>query len=99
MPALLLVAVAAVGKLITGWVAGQRIGASKGSRLRAGSLLIARGEFSIIIAELGVEAGLEPQLAPFATAVVFGLAVLGPTAVHAAGASHPHKPSRSIRSP
>lgn len=99
MPALLLIAVAAIGKLITGWVAGQRIGASKGSRLRAGSLLIARGEFSIIIAELGVEAGVEPQLAPLATAVVFGLAVLGPTAVHAAGVSHPHKPSRSIRSP
>jgi CPA2 family monovalent cation:H+ antiporter-2 len=99
MPALLLIAVAAIGKLITGWVAGQRIGASKGSRLRAGSLLIARGEFSIIIAELGVEAGVEPQLAPFATAVVFGLAVLGPTAVHVAGASHRHEPSRSIRSP
>ena len=45
-----------------------------------------------------IEAGLEPQLAPFATAVVFGLAVLGPTAVHAAGAGHRRKTSSSIRS-
>ena len=99
VPALVLVVAAAVGKLITGWVAGRRIGASKGSRLRAGSLLIARGEFSIIIAELGVEAGLEPQLAPLATAVVFSLAVLGPVAVHVAGATHRHTPSSPIRSP
>ena len=99
LPALILVVVAAVGKLITGWVAGRRFGASTGGRLRAGALLIARGEFSIIIAELGVEAGLEPQLAPLATAVVFSLAVLGPIAVHAAGTAHRHTPSSPIRSP
>ena len=99
LPALILVVVAAIGKLITGWVAGRRFGASTGGRLRAGALLIARGEFSIIIAELGVEAGLEPQLAPLATAVVFSLAVLGPIAVHAAGTTHRHKPSSPIRSP
>jgi CPA2 family monovalent cation:H+ antiporter-2 len=99
LPALVLVVVAAAGKLITGWVAGQRFGASTRGRLRAGTLLIARGEFSIIIAELGVEAGLEPQLAPLATAVVFGLAVLGPVAVHVAGTTHRSKPSSPIRSP
>lgn len=99
LPALVLVVVAAAGKLITGWVAGRRFGASTGGRLRAGTLLIARGEFSIIIAELGVEAGLEPQLAPLATAVVFGLAVLGPVAVHVAGTTHRSRPSSPIRSP
>ena len=99
LPALVLVVVAAAGKLITGWVAGRGFGASTRGRLRAGALLIARGEFSIIIAELGVEAGLEPQLAPLATAVVFGLAVLGPVAVHVAGATHRSKPSSPIRSP
>jgi len=99
LPALILVVVAAIGKLITGWVAGRRFGASNGGRLRAGALLIARGEFSIIIAELGVEAGLEPQLAPLATAVVFSLAVLGPVAVQIAGAAHRRNARSSIRSP
>ncbi|MEA3502615.1 MAG: cation:proton antiporter, partial [Actinomycetota bacterium] len=99
LPALILVVVAIVGKLITGRVAGRRFGASTGGRLRAGALLIARGEFSIIIAELGVEAGLEPQLAPLATAVVFSLAVLGPVAVHIAGTTHRHTPRSPSRSP
>jgi CPA2 family monovalent cation:H+ antiporter-2 len=38
--------------------------------------LVARGEFSIIIAALGV--GIEPQLGPLAAAYVLFLAVLGP---------------------
>jgi CPA2 family monovalent cation:H+ antiporter-2 len=99
LPALVLVVIAIVGKLVTGWMAGRRFGASTGGRLRAGALLIARGEFSIIIAELGVEAGLEPQLAPLTTAVVFSLAVLGPVAVHVAGTTHRYTPSSPIRSP
>jgi len=84
-PAMVLVVVAATTKLITGWVAASSFGATAGGRRRAGALLIARGEFSIIIAELGVEGGLEPQLAPLTTAVVVGLAVLGPVAVHLTG--------------
>ncbi|MEA3511016.1 MAG: cation:proton antiporter [Actinomycetota bacterium] len=99
LPALVLVVVATAGKLITGWVAGQRFGASSGGRMRAGALLIARGEFSIIIAELGVEAGLEPQLAPLTAAVVFSLAVLGPVAVHVLGTVHRDTRMNPIRSP
>ncbi|HEX8465865.1 MAG TPA: hypothetical protein VF627_14710, partial [Abditibacterium sp.] len=44
--------------------------------LRAGAALVARGEFSIVIAGLGVE--LEPRLGPLAAAYVLFLAVLGP---------------------
>jgi CPA2 family monovalent cation:H+ antiporter-2 len=46
--------------------------------LRAGAALIARGEFSIIIAGLGVSAGLEPQLGALSAAYVLFLAILGP---------------------
>ena len=84
-PALVLVLMAVTTKLATGWVSAGSFGATVGGRRRAGALLIARGEFSIIIAELGVEGGLEPELAPLATAVVVGLAVVGPIAVHLAG--------------
>ena len=40
--------------------------------------MVARGEFSIVIAGLGVAAGLEPQLGPLAAAYVLFLAVIGP---------------------
>ena len=40
--------------------------------------LVARGEFSIVIAGLAVAAGREPALGPLATAYVLILAVLGP---------------------
>ena len=81
VPAAALVAAAAVTKVITGRIAAGQVGASPAARRRAGSLLVARGEFSIIIAELGVEGGVEGQLAPMAAAVVVGLAVLGPVMV------------------
>jgi CPA2 family monovalent cation:H+ antiporter-2 len=59
----------------TYWVARRREIDPRGS-LRAGMALVARGEFSIVIAGLGV--GLEPQLGPLAAAYVLFLAVLGP---------------------
>jgi CPA2 family monovalent cation:H+ antiporter-2 len=40
--------------------------------------LVARGEFSIVIAGFGANAGLEAQLGPLAAAYVLFLAVLGP---------------------
>jgi CPA2 family monovalent cation:H+ antiporter-2 len=43
--------------------------------------LVARGEFSIVIAGLG--AGLQPQLGPLSGAYVLFLAVLGPIHVRA----------------
>jgi CPA2 family monovalent cation:H+ antiporter-2 len=47
-------------------------------RLRAGTALVARGEFSIVIAGLGVLGGVEPALAPLAATYVFLAAVSGP---------------------
>ena len=47
-------------------------------RWRAGGTLVARGEFSIVIAGLAVTAGIEPSLGPLATAYVLILVVLGP---------------------
>jgi CPA2 family monovalent cation:H+ antiporter-2 len=53
--------------------------------MRAGAALIARGEFSIVIAGLGVSAGLEPQLGPLSAAYVLMLAVVGPILARAVG--------------
>ncbi len=64
-------------KLFSGFWAARRAGIDKEGSLRAGAALVARGEFSIVIAGLG--SNLEPQLGPLAAAYVLFLAVLGPT--------------------
>ena len=83
---LLSVAAAAVGlwlissalKVATGWWAARRAGIGPRGAARAGCALIARGEFSILLAQLGVGAGLEAQLGPLVTAYVLLCAISGP---------------------
>lgn len=67
----------AVTKVLTGYWAAHRI-ADPRERFRAGIALVARGEFSIVIAGLG--AGIEPQIGPLAAAYVLFMAILGPIA-------------------
>jgi len=82
LSAVLLGIVTAVTKVLAGYWAARRSGVDQRGRLRAGMALVARGEFSIVIAGLG--AGLEPQLGPLAAAYVLFLAVLGPILARAA---------------
>ncbi|HPX37404.1 MAG TPA: cation:proton antiporter [Mycobacterium sp.] len=74
--ALALAAVTAVTKVLTGIYAARREGAARRGQLRAGTALIARGEFSLVIIGL-VGAGVGP-LAAVATPYVFLLAIVGP---------------------
>lgn len=76
--ALALAVASAATKVATGWWAARRIGVARPGRLRAGTALIARGEFSIVIAGLGVAVGAEGELGPVAAAYVLILAVTGP---------------------
>jgi CPA2 family monovalent cation:H+ antiporter-2 len=80
--ALLLAAVTALSKILTGYWAARRAGVDRPARLRAGMALVARGEFSIVIA--GLSSVLEPQLGPLSAAYVLLLAVLGPVLTRAA---------------
>jgi CPA2 family monovalent cation:H+ antiporter-2 len=77
-PALALAVATALTKLLTGWWAVRRAGGDTAGGLRAGAALIARGEFSMVIAGLGVGAGLNPELGPLTAAYVLILAVAGP---------------------
>lgn len=78
LPAALLLALVTVAtKVGTGWYAAKRDGVGVPGRLRAGTALVARGEFSIVIAGLAVTAGI-PELGPVATGYVLVLAVSGP---------------------
>ncbi len=67
-----------VTKVATGWYSARAFGARRRGRLRAGTALIPRGEFSIVIAGLGVTAGVESMLGPLAAAYVLILAVVAP---------------------
>ena len=61
--------VTAATKVATGWWAARRAGVRARGRWRAGAVLVARGEFSIVIAGLAVAAGEEPTLGPLAAGV------------------------------
>ncbi|WP_248763648.1 cation:proton antiporter [Pseudarthrobacter sp. SSS035] len=79
--ALILAAITATTKMLTGIWAAKRAGIARPGRFRAGAALIARGEFSIVIAGLAVASGVVPDdLAALATAYVLIMAVLGPLA-------------------
>lgn len=70
--------VTAATKMATGWWSAARAGVDRPGRLRAGAILTARGEFSIVIAGIAVAEGIEVDLGPLAAAYVLILAVGGP---------------------
>jgi len=63
---------------IAGLIAGRRAGLSYKASTNIGLTIVARGEFSIIVANLGVTAGLSPILTPFTALYVLLLAIFGP---------------------
>lgn len=80
LPPVLLVALAlavatTISKILTGYWATEN-NLDRRSRLRAGFTLAARGEFSIVIAGLGI--AIEPRLGSLSAAYVLLMAVFGP---------------------
>jgi len=75
-PAALLALVATATKVATGWWMCSTLG--RRARLRAGLTLVARGEFSIVIASLGIAASDGEALTALAAAFVLLTAVIGP---------------------
>lgn len=75
--AAILALVTAITKMLTAWYSGSKEGIGVKGRIRAGTALVARGEFSIVIAGLAVSAGY-PEVGVFASAYVLIVAVLGP---------------------
>lgn len=61
IPAALLAVITIVTKFITGWIAANTVTGSTIGKLRAGALLSARGEFSVIIAGLAATSTLLPS--------------------------------------
>jgi CPA2 family monovalent cation:H+ antiporter-2 len=79
LPAIVLVVVTILTKFVTGWYASGTVDGGTISRLRAGALLSARGEFSVIIAGLvAVSGALPAQFSALVAAYVLLTAILGP---------------------
>jgi CPA2 family monovalent cation:H+ antiporter-2 len=76
--ALLLLVVTSLTKIATGWWTAKRAGVARRGRVRAGTILIARGEFSIVIAGLAINSGLDRDLVPLAATYVLLTSIAGP---------------------
>jgi CPA2 family monovalent cation:H+ antiporter-2 len=76
--ALVLAAITMLTKTLTEYLSTRGSRVNRRTRLHAGITLIAHGEFSIVIAGLGVT--LEPRLGPLSAAYVLLMAILGPLA-------------------
>lgn len=81
--ALALAAITTATKLVTGHYAASRDQVGRRGRLRAGTALIARGEFSLVI--ISLVGTMHDHLAPLVTAYVFILAIAGPILTRFAG--------------
>jgi Kef-type K+ transport systems, membrane components len=72
------VVVTLLGNFVAGMLAGRSAGLTPKSSTNIGLTIVSRGEFSIIVANLGKAGGLLAVLQPFAALYVLILAILGP---------------------
>lgn len=67
-----------IANIVAGMIAGRNAGLSHKASTNIGLTIMARGEFTIIVANLGISAGLMPILKPFSALYVLILAIVGP---------------------
>ena len=77
-PALGAVVLTLIGNTVAGMLAGKSAGLTRQESLNIGFSIAGRGEFSIILANLGKAGNLLPVLQPFTALYVLLLAILGP---------------------
>ena len=85
--ALALAVVTGATKVLTGMFAARRDSVARRGQLRAGTALIARGEFSLII--IGLVGTSIPTVAALATSYVFIMAIAGPVLARYTGGPLP----------
>lgn len=89
--AIALAVVTSATKVLTGMFAARRDGVARRGQLRAGTALVARGEFSLII--IGLVGTSIPAVAALATSYVFIMAIAGPVLCRYTGGRLPVKAS------
>ncbi len=78
VPVAAAVVMSIVLNLAAGLVAGRVEGLDRVGAANVGFTILGRGEFSLILATLGVAAGLDERIGPFVALYVLVLALLGP---------------------
>ncbi len=78
VPAVVLAAVTSLTKFGSGWYAARRMGVGRSGQIRAGATLVARGEFSIVIAALGITLADGGELGALVACYVLLTALAGP---------------------
>ncbi|MGZ6682278.1 MAG: cation:proton antiporter [Solirubrobacteraceae bacterium] len=92
-------AASAVTKIATGWWAARAAGIGPRGAARAGTALVARGVFSILHAQRGVAAAVEPRLGAFVAAYVLLCAISAPLLARVADPAVDAVMARTRRSP
>ena len=82
--------VSGLTKFAIGWWAARRAGIGVKGRRRAGALLIARGEFSIVIAGLAASLAGAGELTALAATYVLIMAIAGPIVAKVVDSGRPH---------
>lgn len=84
LPALALAVVTALTKIGAGGWAARRAGIAVAGQIRAGTIMVSRGEFNIVIAGLAAGSAIvSPGLAALAATYVLIMAVIGPVVARA----------------
>lgn len=89
--AIALAVITSATKVLTGMFAARRDGVARRGQVRAGTALVARGEFSLII--IGLVATSIPAVAALATSYVFIMAIAGPVLTRYTGGRVPAETS------
>lgn len=76
-PLAALVVVTTASKLVSGFYGGRAYGLNDRRSVRVAVALVARGEFSLVIAALAIAAGLDPAISALAVGYVLVMSVLG----------------------
>lgn len=90
--------------LLSGYIAGHRAKINPKGATNIGLTIMVRGEFTIIVANMGVAAGLSPLIKSYAALYVLVLAIVGPLAAKESKYIYAglnkifrwHKPNKSV---
>jgi CPA2 family monovalent cation:H+ antiporter-2 len=98
-PVLLAVTVTVVGCIVAGAFAARIQAMGPYAAANIGLTVLARGEFSLILASLAVAAGLDGRIGPFTAGYVLVLAIAGPLAASRSHILAGHMPARLFPAP
>jgi len=79
LPVLVLAVVSTASKLLSGYLGGRAYGLTERRSVRVAVAMVARGEFSLVLAALAVQARMDPAVSALAVGYVLVMSVLGTT--------------------